>query len=121
MVVNMAIHVKEIMKRRGMGNKELADMTGIPLGTLNKIIYGDTKNPTLNHMHAIAKALNCTLDDFVDSDNGPAPSLSSSEYELINLYRDLNDEGQEKLIEYAHMLKNFGYIKNSESAMVEGA
>ena len=63
-----AIRIKQIMKAKGIGNRALADMSGLPLGTLNKIIYGDTKSPTLDNMQAIAKALGCTLDDFVDDD-----------------------------------------------------
>ena len=56
------------MKAKGIGNKTLAEKSGLPLGTLNKIIYGDTKSPTLDNMQAIAQALGCTLDDFVDTD-----------------------------------------------------
>lgn len=63
-----SIRIKQIMKAKGIGNKTLAEKSGLPLGTLNKIIYGDTKNPTLDNMQAIARALGCTLDDFVDED-----------------------------------------------------
>ena len=63
-----SLRIKQIMKAKGIGNKALAEMSGLPLGTLNKIIYGDTKSPTLDNMQAIANALGCTLDDFVDSD-----------------------------------------------------
>lgn len=58
-------NLKMIMKDRGIGNKTLSEKSGVPLGTLNKIIYGDTANPTLDNMRAIADALGCTLDDFV--------------------------------------------------------
>lgn len=71
----MAYKVKEIMKRKGIGNKELAEKANIPLGTLNKIIYGETENPTLGNMQAIASALGCTLDDFV-SNGSPEDTAS---------------------------------------------
>ena len=58
-------NLRKIMKMKNMGNLELSRASGIPLGTLNKIIYGETKSPTLDNMQAIAKALDCTLDDFV--------------------------------------------------------
>lgn len=61
-----AIKIKRIMKEKNIGNKTLSELSGLPLGTLNKIIYGDTKSPTLDNMQAIAKALGCTLDDFVE-------------------------------------------------------
>ena len=96
-----AIRIKQIMKSKRIGNKALADMTGLPLGTLNKIIYGDTKSPTLDNMQAIAKALGCTLDDFVeDSVNSHPDLLTASEQALLADFRQLNDDGQEKVCEY---------------------
>lgn len=62
------INIRRIMKEKKIGNKALSELSGIPLGTLNKIIYGDTSNPTLDSMQAIAKALGCTLDDLVAED-----------------------------------------------------
>jgi transcriptional regulator with XRE-family HTH domain len=59
--------IKSIMRKNKIGNKELAEKSGVPIGTLNKILYGDTKNPSLDTMRAIAHALGCTLDDFSDS------------------------------------------------------
>jgi len=76
-------NLKLIMKKRHMGNKELAEASGIPIGTLNKIIYGETKSPTLDNMQAIAKALDCTLDDFVAEDS----------YRINQYYSYLNEEG----------------------------
>jgi transcriptional regulator with XRE-family HTH domain len=58
--------VKTLMEERDIGNKELAIKSGVPLRTINNIVSGITANPTLETMRAIAKALNCTLDDFTD-------------------------------------------------------
>lgn len=88
-------NLRAIMKMRNMGNRELAAASGIPLGTLNKIIYGETKSPTLDSMQAIAKALDCTLDDFV-RDYEPvtiaahhdAEEWSEDEIEEINRFKD---------------------------------
>lgn len=48
----------------GMTIDELVEKSGVPKGTLNKIISGDTKAPALDKMKAIAKALGKTLNDF---------------------------------------------------------
>lgn len=115
-------NLKSIMKIRGIGNKELAEKSGIPLGTLNKIIYGDTKKPTLDNMIAISKALKCTLDDFVD---GPFVkdhiSISDQERRLLDSFSKLNEEGQNMAIEYAEYLITKGYIKSDTNRMVERA
>lgn len=52
----------------------------------------------------------------------PAPScLSSSEAYLIEAFRNLNDEGQEKVISYIRDLESTGqYIKNCSDRMVVG-
>ena len=44
-------------KQAGMTIDELVEKSGVPKGTLNKIIGGVTKAPTLDNMKAIAKAL----------------------------------------------------------------
>lgn len=62
----MPYKIKDIMKAKGIGNKELSQKSGIPIGTLNKIIYGNTINPTLGNMQALAEALNCKIDDFIE-------------------------------------------------------
>ena len=45
----------------------LAEKSGVPKGTINKIISGDTKSPTLETMIALAQALGKSLDDFLDN------------------------------------------------------
>ena len=57
------------MKQKRIKNQELAALSGIPIGTLNKILYGETTDPGINTMYAIAKALNCKVDDFITDEN----------------------------------------------------
>jgi transcriptional regulator with XRE-family HTH domain len=59
--------IRIYMKEKGITLSELSERSGIPLGTLNKIVYGITKNPSLDNMRKIAHSLGKTLDDFVDS------------------------------------------------------
>lgn len=47
-------------KQLGYTNAELSNMTDIPLGTLNKILAGATKNPRPENMEALEKVLNDT-------------------------------------------------------------
>ena len=56
-------------RQAGMTIDELVELSGVPKGTLNKIIGGTTKAPTLDTMKAIAKALGKTLADFDDHTN----------------------------------------------------
>jgi len=62
-------NIRAIMKDRKIGNKKLSESTGIPIGTLNKILYGDTKDPSINTIITISQALDCHVEDFLDNDS----------------------------------------------------
>lgn len=91
-------------KQADMTIDELALRSGVPKGTLNKIINGVTKDPQLETVKSIARALNCTLDDF---DDAPRPRrLSSVEDDFMHKYRKLDSHGKAALqailnVEYA--------------------
>ena len=46
-------------KKQNMSIEELSIKSGVPIGTLSKISAGITKEPRLDTVKAIAKALNC--------------------------------------------------------------
>ena len=112
------------MRAKGIGNKALSEKASIPIGTLNKIIYGETTNPSLETLTALAQALECTLDDLIDdnffcnSSINSAP-INENETQLLALFRQLNGEGQDKLIDNCRDLVASGrYIKNDEFGLV---
>lgn len=85
-------------KEAGFTIDELVERSGVPKGTLNKIIGGTTKAPTLDNMKAIAKALGKKLADF-DDEPQPEPFFSPSECKIIKKYRTL-DEYSKEVVEY---------------------
>ena len=102
-------------KQQNMTIDELVEKSGVPKGTINKIISGTTKAPTLENIRSIAYALGKTLDDFDDTPQKQknSPPLSDGETQLVTLYRQLNTEGQSKLVDYADDLVTSGkYIKS---------
>lgn len=58
--------INTIKKRMNLTTEELSKLSGVPIGTLNKILNGTTKDPKLETLKALARVLNCTLDDFDD-------------------------------------------------------
>ena len=77
-------------------------------------------------MRCIANAMGMSFDsllDMIDSDqpisikkeNAPAPSLTSSESDLLNKYRRLNSEGRKKLVERADELFDLGYVEKGDA------
>ncbi|MBS6263852.1 MAG: helix-turn-helix domain-containing protein [Clostridium sp.] len=58
--------INEYKKRMGLTTEELSKLSGVPVGTLNKILSGATKDPKLETLKAIARVLGLTLNDFDD-------------------------------------------------------
>lgn len=58
--------INEYKKRLGLTTEELSRLSGVPVGTLNKILSGATKDPKLETLKAIARVLGLTLNDFDD-------------------------------------------------------
>lgn len=59
--------IAEVKKQMGITTEELSKLSGVPIGTLNKILSGSTKDPKLETLKAIARVLGLTLDDFDDN------------------------------------------------------
>lgn len=72
---------------------ELVEQSGVPKGTINKIIAGTTKAPTLDNIKAIARALGKRLDDFDDSPNDDL-EFTAAEQQHIKKYRTLDAHGK---------------------------
>ena len=83
--------INEKKRLMGITNAQLSEMTGVTLSTLDKITSGANQNPKLGTLKAIAKAINCTLDDF---DDIAVNSLSSAALTLARKYDALDDHGK---------------------------
>ncbi|MBC8580420.1 helix-turn-helix domain-containing protein [Zhenhengia yiwuensis] len=73
--------------------KELSAKSGIPLGKLSKITSGITKDPKLETLKAIAKVLNCSLDNFDDGTNSSLLT-NQDKIHLIEPHCQLNLHGK---------------------------
>ncbi len=98
----------EIIKSRkrelGLSNIELSQLSGIPLGTLSKIMAGIIDNPKLSTLHAMTKALGCTLDDLIDGDTEDMSDVANIGNRIAELRKNLNLTQQE-LADAAHTTK----------------
>lgn len=78
-----------LRKQKGMSLDELAEKSGVPIGTLSKINAGITKDPKLETVKSIARALECSLEEFDDYQTDKL--LSNEEKEILFMYRTLDD------------------------------
>ncbi len=97
-------------RQKGITIEQLSESSGVPLSTIKKICAGITTNPNLDTVKAIAKALNCKLDDFDDIEKSSTPAkaeaedLSKDEQKLLEEYRQLNPDGQQVALDFMDSL-----------------
>lgn len=89
--------IKKIKSEKKITNEKLSELTGIPLGTLSKIMAGISDSPKLSNMVLISDALGCSLDYIVSGkeENNNNFTLDNDEIALIENYRQLDSFGKE--------------------------
>ena len=89
--------IKLLKSQKKITNDKLSELTGIPLGTLSKIMAGVSDSPKLSNIIAICDALECTLDYIVSGtpENHNNYTLTDDEIEFIENYRALDAHGRE--------------------------
>ena len=115
-------------KEIGMSAEKLAELLGKSPATIYRYENGDIEKMPVDFLEPLSEALNTTpaaLMGWADEDidhslplSGPA-SITSKEEELLALHRQLNEEGQGRLLEYADDLVSSGkYIKSDPLGLV---
>jgi transcriptional regulator with XRE-family HTH domain len=88
----MAIHnqLKQLKEKRKLTNQQLSDLSGVPIGTVNRILSGQTDNPSFQAVCDMVMAMDGSLDELVGikEENPPAERKSASK-EIIQLYEDI--------------------------------
>lgn len=108
---------KNIKARRlelGLSQEELAVKVGYSGKSMIAHIERGDVDLTQSKIVAIANALSVSPGDLMGWDDDPE-QLSPAEDHLLSIYRDLNDEGQEKLVDYADDLAASGRYKKGNS------
>ena len=91
--------INTLRKAKGMTIDELSEKAAVPLSTLKKICAGSTVNPALETVKSIARALDCTIDEFDDITKAPAEQERS---------------GGVSIGESTQFLIELGYIREGE-------
>ena len=89
--------IKLLKSEKKITNDKLSELTGIPLGTLSKIMAGISDSPKLSNIIAICDALDCTLDYIISGkeENHNNYTLTDAEIKFIEDYRSLDEHGRE--------------------------
>lgn len=99
--------IAEYKKKLGLTNAELAEKSGVPLGTINKILSGATKDPKLETLKSIARVLGLTLDDFDDCtiDKKKEHSYDDVEKLIARNGKEMSKEQKLRLIQLLSEIK----------------
>ena len=113
-MIEKLTHLKRKYK---LTTEDIAAQSAVPLGTLNKIFAGQTKNPALTTMDNLCRVFNVpiryVLDDTVPDDYSVAAyaeshgmfMISDSEAETFQAYRTLSDLEQRCIMNMIHQFQ----------------
>lgn len=110
----------------GLTQEEVGNIAGITRSAVQKYERGIIKNVYTSTLELFAQALRCSpayLMCWTDNPReGMELELNSKERDIIRAYRELNDEGAEKVEEYIKDISSSGrYIKSDSAGMVSEA
>ena len=93
---NYIDRIKKKKSERRLTNEQLASKSGIPLGTLSKMLAGMSDSPKLSNIVALCNALDCSVEYIVSGtpENTNNYTLQDEEIALIEDFRALDSWGQ---------------------------
>lgn len=84
--------INDYKKIKNLTNKDISEITGISISSLDKITSGNNTNPKLETVKLICGALGCKLSDLLDDVDGNGYTLE--EDSMIKKYRSLDPYGK---------------------------
>lgn len=116
----VAKNLSHMLKLRGMTQFELASRMEVSTATISNWCNG-VKLPRMDKIDKICAILRINRSDLIE--DKPADNkdelLTLRVRKIINLMQELNEEGQDKLLEYGDDLLASGkYIKSGENELV---
>ena len=91
----LSTRLKELKDQRKLTNQQLSDLSGVPVGTINRIMAGQTDNPSFQTVCDMVMAMGGSLDELagIQTPGGGEPSPPGED--LIRIY-ERTIEGKEK-------------------------
>lgn len=122
-----AERLKALRKRERITQEQLASIIGVERSSIGKYEGKSQTIPSDDVKCRIAEYFGVTIDYLMGYSDNPKPymperELTDVEHRLIDDFRSLNKEGQEKVLEYVDDLLSAGkYIKKFQDRMVHEA
>ncbi len=81
--------LKLLKEQRKLTNQQLSDLSGVPIGTINRIMAGQTDNPSFQTVCDIVMAMDGSLDELVGIKEETQQEKKASSKEIIQLYESM--------------------------------
>lgn len=113
--------LERYISESGYTQKEVAERLGVSQSSVTNWVKGKN-SPDVNLVIPICNLLNITVGQFYGEEktkNSPSTAEAApGEEQIVMLYRELNTEGQERLLNYADDLVASGkYIKSDKNTL----
>lgn len=102
---NLSLKLNYYKKKLKLTNERIAELSGVPVATVERISSGRTQNPSLKTLRMLAKVFNCTLDDLINLTDKKSPV--SLDDKTTNLVVNINkNESIKRLFELVSVLSD---------------
>ena len=81
--------LKLLKERRKLTYQQLSDLSGVPIGTINRIMAGQTDNPSFQTVCDIVMAMDGSLDELVGIKEETHQEKKTANKEIIHLYESM--------------------------------
>ena len=116
--------IKDLRIKRHMTADQLAELVGVNRATIYRYESGDIENMSVDVLKPLAAALHTTPAALMGWDDTSAPEvkdLTSDEIALLSDFRQLSEDGQGKLLDYASDLVASGRYKKATRSDFPGS
>ena len=85
----ISTQLKILKEKRKLTNQQLADLSGVPIGTINRIMAGQTDNPSFQTVCDLVMAMEGSLDELAGIREETPPERKAASREIIHLYESM--------------------------------
>ncbi|MGN0969361.1 MAG: helix-turn-helix domain-containing protein [Evtepia sp.] len=90
--MRLSTQLKLLKDKRKLTNQQLSDLSGVPVGTINRILSGQTDNPSFQTVCDMVMAMEGSLDELVGiKEDSPEEQRKAVNPEIIKLYENMID------------------------------
>lgn len=85
----IAIKLKALKDEKKLTSQQLADLSGVPIGTINRILSGQTENPSFQTVCDLVCSMGGSLDELAGLSVPVGEKPQNLSQEVIRVYEDV--------------------------------